>query len=67
MDGLLACAGNPNEEHSSGEPSSFRERQIGLNCGGPRAYDEERQVATLAEMNSEYYFGPVGELCVVES
>ncbi|PIO66972.1 hypothetical protein TELCIR_11297 [Teladorsagia circumcincta] len=49
------------------EPSSFRERKAGLNCGGPRAFEEERQVATLAEMNSEYYFGPVGELCVVDS
>ncbi|KAK6046610.1 hypothetical protein COOONC_15885 [Cooperia oncophora] len=49
------------------EPSSFRERKAGLSCGGPRAFEEERQVATLAEMNSEYYFGPVGELCVVDS
>ncbi|XGW34359.1 hypothetical protein V3C99_018321 [Haemonchus contortus] len=32
------------------EPSSFRERKIGLNTGGPRAFEEERQAATLAEM-----------------
>ncbi|CAJ0604804.1 unnamed protein product [Cylicocyclus nassatus] len=47
------------------EPTSFRERQIGLIRGGPRAFEDERKAATLAEMVSDYYFGPVGEICVV--
>ncbi|VDK64655.1 unnamed protein product, partial [Cylicostephanus goldi] len=44
------------------EPTSFRERQIGLIRGGPRAFEDERNAATLAEMVSDYYFGPVGEI-----
>ncbi|KIH61578.1 hypothetical protein ANCDUO_08147 [Ancylostoma duodenale] len=40
------------------EPTSFRERQVGLVRGGPRAFEEERKAGTLAEMVSEYYFGP---------
>ncbi|RCN33179.1 hypothetical protein ANCCAN_21001 [Ancylostoma caninum] len=49
------------------EPTSFRERQVGLARGGPRAFEDERKAGTLAEMASEYYFGPVGEVCVVDS
>ncbi|KHJ85698.1 hypothetical protein OESDEN_14569 [Oesophagostomum dentatum] len=49
------------------EPTSFRERQVGLMRGGPRAFEDERKAATLAEMMSDYYFGPVGELCVVDN
>ncbi|VDM59989.1 unnamed protein product [Angiostrongylus costaricensis] len=48
------------------EPTSFRERQIGLTCGGPQCFDDERNMATLANMDSDYYFGSVGELCVVK-
>uniref|UniRef100_A0A158P9J2 BTB domain-containing protein n=1 Tax=Angiostrongylus cantonensis TaxID=6313 RepID=A0A158P9J2_ANGCA len=49
------------------EPTSFRERQIGLTGGGPQCLDDERNTATLANMDSDYYFGSVGELCVVKN
>ncbi|KJH41300.1 hypothetical protein DICVIV_12731 [Dictyocaulus viviparus] len=49
------------------EPTSFRERQIGLTSGGAKLNGDERNTATLAEMNSDHYFGSVRELCVVKN
>ncbi|ETN85060.1 hypothetical protein NECAME_06607 [Necator americanus] len=47
------------------EPTSFRERQVGLVRGGPREFEDEPNAATMADMLSDYYFGPVEEICVM--
>uniref|UniRef100_A0A1I7XCZ0 BTB domain-containing protein n=1 Tax=Heterorhabditis bacteriophora TaxID=37862 RepID=A0A1I7XCZ0_HETBA len=49
------------------DPTSFRDRQVGLARGGPSGFEDEKEAATLAEMESEIHFGLVGELCVVEN
>ncbi|KAK6737793.1 hypothetical protein RB195_020099 [Necator americanus] len=49
------------------EPTSFRERQVGLVRGGPREFEDEPNAATMADMLSDYYFGPVEEICVVNN